>query len=132
MKKNQKNSRKSWKKFQRQRTRGKFSEQQKSITKEKKKYKIMSRAFYIPPQTQSSYNPVGNAELMDILVATLLSLLDRRHRCTRRCCSRIAYHGPNYVSCEMKLVTNEVLNIYWNVFLFKIVEQQRPSITSLD
>lgn len=58
----------------------------------------MSRAFYIPPQTQN-FNTVGNsAELVDILVATLLSLLDRRHRCQRRCCSRISFHEPNHVS----------------------------------
>lgn len=65
----------------------------------------MSRAFYIPPQTQN-FNTVGNsAELVDILVATLLSLLDRRHRCQRRCCSRISFHEPNHVS--FNLMTTE-------------------------
>ncbi|CAG9805397.1 unnamed protein product [Chironomus riparius] len=48
----------------------------------------MSRAFYIPPQTQNMNNSVGNSELVDILIATLISLLRRRNQCTRRCCAR--------------------------------------------
>jgi hypothetical protein len=61
----------------------------------KNKQRKMSRAFYIPPQTQINNNSSfsgGNSELVDILIATLISLLQRRHQCTRRCCARIAYH----------------------------------------
>lgn len=76
-------------------------------TKKKINIVIMSRAFYIPPQTQNT--AVGNSELVDILVATLLSLLDRRHRCTRRCCARLLQQGSNYVSWT------EWLPVRWGV-----------------
>lgn len=86
----------------------------------------MSRAFYIPPQTQN-FNTVGNSELVDILVATLLSLLDRRHRCQRRCCSRISFHEPNHVSlikrenlCASKMKKCRKFREMWNLYIFFI------------
>ncbi|CRK97879.1 CLUMA_CG011254, isoform A [Clunio marinus] len=54
----------------------------------------MSRAFYVPPQ---SVNAVGNSEFLDILVTTFFALLERRHRCTRRCCGR-SYLRSNYLT----------------------------------
>lgn len=87
----------------------------------------MSRAFYIPPQTQNN-NSVGNhRELVNILVATLLSLLERRHRCTRRCCARISQHGSAYVSHREH---SSALTKCWLIILliFSTVKQSRTSI----
>lgn len=91
---------------------------------------IMSRAFYIPPQTQNN-NTVGNSELVDILVATLLSLLARRNRCTRRCCARVLYQGPSYVSKIKKKLVRWHKLIKWKRFIYLTVQQPRPPIIVL-
>lgn len=77
-----------------------FDNKENSSSCDGEKYKeiVMSRAFYIPPQTQNNNSDGNHHELVNILVATLLSLLERRHRCTRRCCARITQQGSAYVS----------------------------------
>lgn len=72
----------------------------------------MSRAFYIPPQTPN-FNATGNSELVDMLIATLLTLIQQRRRgqqCTRRCCARLLYQDTSNVSFIKYFLVNCELN----------------------